>query len=327
MNETVENMKCDFGEYTGQVLDGKPHGQGKATYRDGNGRYLGTFEGEFENGQRKRGKWDGKYDEYEGEFADDMFDGYGVKKWDCNVHYYKGEWKQGRYHGKGIRDDYNGIWDGEWVNGHINGNGTFTSKKGWVFTGRAVEHWEIEGTGTITFPNGDVYVGEVGSSYDSMGNLSMHGEGTYTYSDGSTYQGTFHYGHRKADVDAEIQAKKEEERRLEAARLEAERREAEERAKDPVAYDAAKKKAYREYLEEKCKVLYGGTTDIRRRFGILGEAYFQAHNSGFNDHMAWEASTGRYDVDIEFWNNACRLKHEVEALCEIYKKELEENVK
>ncbi len=260
---------------------------------------------------------------YTGEVLDGKPHGYGVKKWDCNNHYYKGEWKQGRYHGKGICCAYDGTWDGEWVNGHINGNGTFTSKTGWVFTGRAIEHWEIEGTGTITFPNGDVYVGEVGSSYDSMGNLSMHGEGTYTYSDGNIYHGAFHYGRRKDEIDAEEKAKQEEERRQEAARLEAERREAEERAKDPVAYDLAKKKAYREQLEAECSVLYGNETDQAKRFAILKEAYFQAHNSGFNDHMAWEASTGRGNqYQIKFWQNSCRLKHEVEALCNIYEEEL-----
>ncbi len=316
----IVTVEYDNGTYTGEVLDGIPHGEGKMICKNG-----GVYEGEWKNGSPNgHGKWREKNannSNYEGDFVDGLFDGYGVKKWDCNIHYYKGEWKQGRYHGKGICCAYDGTWDGEWVNGHINGNGSFTSKKGWVFTGKAIEHWEIEGMGTITFPNGDIYVGEVGSSYDSMANLSMHGEGTYTYSDGSTYQGRFHYGRRKADVDAEIRAKKEE-LRQEEVRMEAERREAEERAKDPASYDARKKREYREYLEEKCKVLYGGTSDIRRRFSILSEAYFQAHNSGFNDHMAWEASTGRSGSDIDFWQNACRLKYEVEALCDIYKEEL-----
>ena len=318
----IVTVEYDNGTYTGEVLDGRPHGGGKMVYTDGS-----VYEGEWKNGSpHGHGKWrerNANNSNYEGDFVNGLFDGYGVKKWDCDNHYYKGEWKEGRSHGKGICCAYNGTWDGEWVSGHINGNGTFTSKQGWVFTGRAIEHWEIEGTGRITFSNGDVYVGEVGSSYNSMGNLSMHGEGTYTYKDGSVYKGEFVYGRRKADIDAEKKAKQEEERRQEEARLEAERREAEERAKDPVAYDAAKKKAYREQLEEKCKVLYGSETDIGKRLSILQEAFYEAHNRGFNDHMAWEASTGRGNqYQIEFWEKSCRLKYEVEALCNIYEEEL-----
>lgn len=342
----VVTMEYENGEYTGEVVGEIPHGQGKLAYPDGSyyegewengcphglgkakcydddGEYMGYFEGEFVNGDFKHGKWRERNSDYEGDFVDGLFDGYGVKKWDCSLHYYEGQWKQGLYHGKGICCDYDGTWDGEWKDGHINGSVTLTSKDGWVFVGEAVESFEIKGKGTMTFENGDVYVGEVASSYDSLNSLRMHGEGTYTCKDGSVYKGKFVWGRRKEVVDAEIRAKKEEERRQEEARLEAERREAEERAKDPVAYDARKKREYREYLEEKCKVLYGGTTDISRRFSILREAYFQSHNSGFNDHMAWEASTGRYDADIEFWDNACRLKYEVEALCNIYKEELE----
>ena len=349
----IVTVEYDNGTYTGEVLDGLPHGEGKMICKDGSvyegewkngslhghGRakcyeekgmlssgpwydYAGTFEGEFENGDFKHGKWSERNANYEGDFVDGLYDGYGVKKWNCGVHYYKGQWKEGLYHGTGILSEYDGIWEGQFVNGHINGKGTFTSKQGWVFTGTAIEHWEIEGTGRITFSNGDVYVGEVGSSYKSMGNLSMHGEGTYTYKGGSVYKGEFVYGRRKADIDAEKKAKQEEERRQEEARLEAERREAEERAKDPVAYDAAKKKAYREQLEEKCKVLYGSETDIGKRLSILKEAFFQAHNSGFNDHMAWELAAGKEDSGTSFWQEACRLKYEVEALCKIYEKEL-----
>ncbi len=353
----IVTIEFDDGTYTGEVLDGVPHGQGKAVYHSGTtyegqwadglphgqGRakcyeekgmlssgpwydYAGTFEGEFENGDFKHGKWSERNANYEGDFVDGLYDGYGVKEWNCGVHYYKGQWKEGLYHGTGILSEYDGIWEGQFVNGHINGSVTLKSKEGWVFVGQAVENFEIEGNGTMTFENGDVYVGQVASSGNSLSSLSMHGEGTYTYKDGSTYQGRFHYGRRKADVDAEIRAKKEEERRQEEARLEAERREAEERAKDPAAYDAAQRKAHRERLEEACKALYGSETDIGKRLSILKEAFFQAHNSGFNDHMAWELAAGRESAGTSFWQKACRLKYEVEALCKIYEKELGESI-
>ncbi len=338
-----EIQTIDFGgSYTGEVADGKPHGYGKRTepngneyegewengvphghgnakYYDSRGKYLGRFEGEYDKGAFKHGKWICNGYDYEGDFSDGMPHGFGVKKWDCDLHYYKGEWKEGRCHGKGVRHDHDGIWDGEWKGGHINGNGTYTSHGGWVFIGKAVESGEVNGEGKLIFENGDIYEGEV-ASY-SVGSLSMHGRGIYTYKDGSVYEGKFQYGRRKDEIDAEKKAKKEAETREEE-------REAEARAKDPAAYDLAKKQSYREYLENKCAVLYGHAADRSKRFEVLKEAYFQAHNSGFNDHMAWEASTGRGDeFQIKFWQNACRLKYEVEALCSIYEDELKEGEK
>ncbi len=351
----IVTIEFDDGTYTGEVLDGVPHGQGKAVYHSGTtyegqwadglphgqGKvkcyeekgmlssgpwydYVGTFEGEFENGDFKHGKWSERNASYEGDFVDGLYDGYGVKKWNCGVHYYKGQWKEGIYHGTGILSEYDGIWEGQFVNGHINGSVTMKSKGGWAFVGQAVENFEIEGNGTMTFENGDVYVGQVASSDNSLSSLRMHGKGTYTYRDGRVYEGEFIWGRRKEEVDAERKAKEAEEKRLEQERLEAERLEAEERAKDPAAYDERRRREYREYLEEKCKVLYGNSTDIHKRYAILKQAHFQAFNSGFNDHMAWEASTGRYDANIEFWKNACSLKYEVRALCDIYKEELGE---
>ncbi len=317
----------DKSTYEGEWSDGVPHGYGKARYYDEDGEYLGDFEGEYCDGELKHGKWRERNLDYEGDFVDSLYEGYGVSKWDCGLHYYKGEWKEGVYHGKGLRCDYDGTWDGEWKDGCINGNGIFTSKEGWVFTGKVVESDEadeFEGNGMIAFGNGDIYVGGVATTFSSLSYLKMHGKGKYTYSDGSVYEGEFVYGRRKEDVEAEKKAKIEEEERQERERQEEQRREEEERTKDPVAYDLAKKKAYRKRLEKDCAVLFGGATDIRTRFSILKEAYFQANNSGFNDHMAWEASTGRDDSQIEFWENACRLKREVNALCNIYKEELGE---
>ncbi len=348
----IVTIEFDDGTYTGEVLDGKPHGHGKivydsfgsTTYYEGgwqNGKYHGrgklvieeysdfrknlrSWEGEWVNGDIPYGIFIGSDESvYEGELKKRYPHGVGKKKWYAGT--YEGEWKDGQMHGKGKRVFYGGkIWEGQMKEGCVHGKGTFTSDKGWVFTG---EYFDIpqnsHGKGKIVFPNGDVYDGEVSTTF-GVENLDMHGKGTYTYADGRVLKDEFTYGKSNTERQAEWEAKKAEEKRLEQERLEAERREAEERAKDPVAYDAAKKKAYRESLEEKCKALYGSETDIHKRYAILKEAHFQAFNSGFNDHMAWELASGKESSGTSFWQEACRLKYEVRALCDIYKEELGE---
>jgi len=77
-------------------------------------------------------------------------------------------------------------------------------------------------------------------------------------------------------------------------------------------------------LEEECKTLYGEETDIKKRYEILKRAFFAAHNSGYNDAMAWELSTGG-SPSTHFWQQAIDLKWEVEKLCEYYELEVEED--
>ncbi len=235
-------------------------------------------------------------------------------------------------------------WDGSVYTGEVTdnmrrGNGKYT-----LPDGRIVEcEWEenhpkyidrnYKSTGKITFPNGDVYEGYIGSGVIGIiGN--PHGTGVYTYADGSVYRGEFVEGEQWGEgVMTWIDGQAFQGHFYKNApsgngimtypdgtKIEGYFEERNIISPEELAERAA---AYRRRLEEECQPLYGNTTDIHKRYSILKEAYFQAHNSGFNDHMAWEASTGRADeAKIEFWQAACRLKREVEALCNIYEKEL-----
>ena len=80
----------------------------------------------------------------------------------------------------------------------------------------------------------------------------------------------------------------------------------------------------REELEKSCAALFGGETDTAKRYEILKNAFWMAHNSGYCDYMAGILMSGRETAQTEYWEKACRLKWEVEELCEIYKEELGE---
>ena len=79
---------------------------------------------------------------------------------------------------------------------------------------------------------------------------------------------------------------------------------------------------YKEELEAKCAVLFEGETDPKRRFAILKDAFWQARHAGYCDAMAGRLMGGRSDSQTDYWEEACRLKYEVEALCKIYNAEL-----
>lgn len=78
--------------YKGETLNGKPHGQGKASYTNG-----GWYDGGWKNGKR-----DGRGEEY---YVDDVL-------------HYEGEWKEDNRHGMGKSYYTDGklAYEGEWKN-------------------------------------------------------------------------------------------------------------------------------------------------------------------------------------------------------------------
>ncbi len=237
-----------------------------------------------------------------------------------------------------LRYWHGAAYTGEVMDGLAWGKGTYTTKDG-----RVVEcEWEadrpkpIEGThestGRITYPNGDVYEGYIGSGIIGIiGNA--HGVGVYTYADGRVYKGEFveneqwgegvmtwpdgrsFRGHFYKDApDGNGVMTYPDGQRVEGYF------EGDELIPPEVLAERAL--ARRRHLEEACQVLYGGETDISKRLAILRDAFSQSHNSGYSDHMAWELAAGKEDPGTSYWQEACRLKYEVEALCEIYEEEL-----
>ncbi len=134
---TVEN---DNGTYTGYLLEGMFHGQGKYVWKEG-----GVFEGTFEYGNPTYGTltwaggtsytgtfkgWkmhgQGKYswpsgDYYEGTFVDDVFTGYGEARW-ANGTRYVGNFQNWKMHGQGTCTFPNGsVQSGTWNEGSFLG--------------------------------------------------------------------------------------------------------------------------------------------------------------------------------------------------------------
>ena len=114
--------------------DGKYHGKGVITYRNGD-----KWEGEFRDGKPFNGK--GTY-----QFPDSSK--------------YKGEFKNGLQNGQGTYTWPNGSkYIGEWIDSDYNGKGTFTWPDGRKYIGEWKDS-KKNGQGTFTWPDGRKYVGE-----------------------------------------------------------------------------------------------------------------------------------------------------------------------
>ncbi|MDC0232670.1 hypothetical protein OAJ95_01930 [Pelagibacteraceae bacterium] len=162
----LENMRY-FGLhsdpfYEGELVNGKPHGQGKLTFEKFDDKYESSFEGFFEDGIPIEGKF---------------FDRFGA--------IYDGKFeKEDSERGKGkiiYRDgkEYIGEWDGleKW------GQGTLVFTNGTEFTGRW--HEDCPSDGVMTYPDGTKYKGWFNQlSYD-------FGGGEIIYSDGSRFKSGF----------------------------------------------------------------------------------------------------------------------------------------
>ena len=151
----VETLTLEDGTYTGGVTDGKPDGQGKMEYTNGQ-----VYEGEWKNGVRSgqgRCTWpDGGY--YDGEWANDKWNGQGTNYigGSKDVSFYVGGFVDGERDGHGIYTWPSGdSVETEWVNGVKNGKGTYTWSGGTVATGEYVDD-EWDGEWTITYADGTV---------------------------------------------------------------------------------------------------------------------------------------------------------------------------
>jgi hypothetical protein len=80
-----------------------------------------------------------------------------------------------------------GIYEGQYLNGEFNGQGTFSWADGSKYIG-GFKNGKEYGQGTFTFlPSGNKYVGEVKDG-------KLHGQGTFTWAYGSKYVGEFKDG-------------------------------------------------------------------------------------------------------------------------------------
>ena len=165
-------------DYEGEFKDGKPHGQGTATYPDG-GKYVGEYKDGKYHGQGTETWPDGS--EYVGEFKDGKRHGQGTETW-LDGQKYVGEWKDGKYHGQGTYTWPDGKkYVGEHKDDKKHGQGTMTYPDGDKYAGEWKDD-ERHGQGTDTWPDGSEYVGEYKGG-------KKHGQGTETYPSGQKYAG------------------------------------------------------------------------------------------------------------------------------------------
>lgn len=78
-------------------------------------------------------------EEYEGEWSNDMMNGYGVYKYASGATY-SGNWKNNRHYGHGVYEMANGCkYEGEWEDHRFHGPGAFTDLDGVIWKGEFVQ--------------------------------------------------------------------------------------------------------------------------------------------------------------------------------------------
>lgn len=124
-------------------------------------------------------------DQYVGEVdRNGQIQGRGTYFWK-NGDVYEGEWNKGKMEGAGIiftsvGTDKQRFYMGGFQKGKPNGYGKLIAKNGNTWIGYFVDDSFVEGT--ILFPNGDYYIGQ-------MNKIGFNGHGTYYWKDGNYYSG------------------------------------------------------------------------------------------------------------------------------------------
>lgn len=186
----IEGLDGSKQEFRATYEAGLENGSGESILFSPTG--VTKFFGQWRNGARVYGKVeyagkDGRKWNYEGQFLDEKFHGRGVYV-DTLGTVDEGYFISGRLEGPGIRRQANGrIYEANFKEGVITGNGKLTLPSGEVRTGTFLHDYLSGPNGTIKYPNGDFYSGEL--HYDLPS-----GVGKLTYRSGATYEGNFSAG-------------------------------------------------------------------------------------------------------------------------------------
>ena len=143
---------ADQSYYEGNFKDGEFNGNGY--FRTRNYAYKGQFIAGKKDGKGKLESFNTK-SIYEGEFKNDMKEGYGIEKYnDGSI--YKGHYKNGMKEGTGIlslkKEKKNSIFEGEFKDDKIWGKGIYKWENGKQYEGEW-ENNEISGFGILTEKN------------------------------------------------------------------------------------------------------------------------------------------------------------------------------
>ena len=154
-----EKKEYSSGVYSGYTLNGKRHGKGIYSLKNG--------------------------DIYEGDFLEDLFHGQGkYTKKDGSI--YEGEFCKGKMQGNGKLITKEGdSFEGFFSDDRFSGNGyiNYRFSDGRYYQGKVIEN-KITGFGEMTFPNAGKYTGE-------FMNGRFHGKGELLFGDGTIFKGEF----------------------------------------------------------------------------------------------------------------------------------------
>ena len=184
--------------YSGEFRRGARHGKGIQKHSDGF-----TWEGTFENGCFKKGKFKDAEIEYEGEFNEKGYHGKGIQKhsdgrtWEGTFEKggfkkgkfkdaqfeYEGEFNENDFHGKGVWTHSDGrTFEGTFENGFL--------KKGKFKTAQFEYEGEFNEDEDNCFKKGKVIKGPW--KYEGeFHKLSFNGEGLLQHIDGRSWKGLF----------------------------------------------------------------------------------------------------------------------------------------
>lgn len=183
----VSNGKLATSKFVGEMIWGRPDGQGKSEFESGE-----TYSGGYSNGKyfgQGTYRWpDGIY--YTGEWDGDRH-GFGRQYWPDGGRY-EGEWEDGQRHGQGTRWYSDGDrYEGQWKEGKRSGYGTYYWANGRKFEGNYM-NGSREGEGAYYDSDGSLlYQG-------NYSNGERHGFGEAWYEDG-IYEGNWVDGQRSGE--------------------------------------------------------------------------------------------------------------------------------
>jgi hypothetical protein len=199
-------LKTARGEYEGEFVEDKRHGDGKFTKDDGScfeGRFADdwiTGEGKvvYEVGSTYTGSFKyfmqhgtGKYTHpdgltYEGQYVENFLEGEGIVTYQ-NGDVYSGTFLRNKMHGQGVLEKADGSkYEGEFFENEYHGSGIYYVKDAFTYAG-SFRAGQFEGKGVLTYVNGDIHDGEF---LDDL----LHGQGMKKYANGVQVRGMWRLG-------------------------------------------------------------------------------------------------------------------------------------
>ena len=177
----------DGPTYYGQFRNDKACGKGRLIFKQGE-----EYEGDWaDNKANGFGIYKSKEVKYEGKWKDDRQDGIGTETWSDGTSY-TGEFKSGQKTGEGKFKYGDGShYAGSFYNNQLHGKGIYVWADGREYSG----DWKnnrIEGEGVFKWPDGRKYIGHYKKD-------KKHGYGIFEWPDGKKYKGFWENGKQNGE--------------------------------------------------------------------------------------------------------------------------------